>query len=79
MNEIREKLINKVAELCGASAESIKDETDFSKDLGMKSATMVVLIAYLEDELDIDIDFMLFRKAATLSGSVDYLYHLCND
>jgi acyl carrier protein len=79
MDEIREKLVNKVAELCGANAKDIRDETDLSKDLGMKSATMVVLIAYLEEDLDIDIDFMLFSKAGTLGGAVEYLDHLCND
>jgi acyl carrier protein len=79
MDEIRDKLVNKAAELCGANAKEIRDETDFSKDLGMKSATMVVLIAYLEDELDVDIDFMLFSKAGTLGGIVEYLDHLCNN
>ena len=79
MEQIRTKLINKSAELCGVNAEDIQDETRLVADLGMKSATMVVIIAYLEDELDIEIDFMRFNKADTLKEKVAYLYQLCNN
>lgn len=77
--EIKSILISKVAELCGVDAAMIHEETTYAADLGMKSATMVVLIAFLEGELDVDIDFMLFRKSASIGASVDYLDRLCNE
>lgn len=78
MDEIREILVNKIAELCGVDPTSITDETEPIKDLGMKSATIVVLIAYLEDKLDVDIDFMKFRRALSIAQGVQFLDNLCN-
>lgn len=78
MEEIRKILIEKAAELCGADVDTITDTTDLTNELGMTSATMVVMISALEEELDVDIDFMLFRKAATISGIVKYLDDLVN-
>lgn len=78
MDEIRDFLVKKVAELCGVSAESITDDTELIKDLGMKSATLVVLIAALEDEFDIDIDFMKFRRALSIKDEVKALDELIN-
>ena len=49
MEEIQQKLSAKIAELCGVEAASVTAETNLEQDLGMKSATLVVLIAYLED------------------------------
>ena len=76
--DIRETLVNKTAELCGVDASSIADDTQFIANLGMKSATMVVLIAYLEDQFDIDIDFMKFRRALTVADAVEFLDDLVN-
>ncbi len=71
-----EKLIIKTGELCGKDASELTPETNFSDDLHMKSATMVVLIAYLEDEIDVDINFMEFRRQATIKQAAEYLENL---
>lgn len=78
MEEIRSKLVAKVAELCGADPAALTDQTDLEQDLGIKSATFVVLIAYLEDEFDLDIDFMKFRRAKTIEQAVCFLAGLCD-
>lgn len=78
MDGIREKLVAKVSELCGVDSSTITDDTEFIKNLGMKSATLVVLIAYLEDEYDVDIDFMKFRRALSVEQAVAFLDSICN-
>ncbi len=78
MDEIKTFLVNKIAELCGVDPESISEDTEPIQDLGMKSATIVVLIAALEDEFDVDIDFMKFRRARTVGDSIEFLDDLVN-
>lgn len=78
MEEIRDFLVGKVSELCGVPMDSITDDTELMKDLGMKSATLVVLIAALEDQFDVDIDFMKFRRALSISDAVAFLDELVN-
>jgi acyl carrier protein len=76
MEEIMEKIIEKSAALCGKDAGEITLDTKFVADLGMKSATLVVLIAYLEDEFDVSIDFMQFRRKATVREAAEYISNL---
>lgn len=78
MEEIRDFLVGKVSELCGVPMDSITDDTELMKDLGMKSATLVVLIAALEDQFNVDIDFMKFRRALSISDAVAFLDELVN-
>ena len=78
MDEIKSFLINKVAGLCNVDPETITDETELIKDLGMKSATIVVLIADLENEYDVDIDFMKFRRALSIQDATELLDELVN-
>lgn len=78
MEEIRDFLVGKVSELCGVPKDNITDDTELIKDLGMKSATLVVLIAALEDQFDVDIDFMKFRRALSVSEAVAFLDDLVN-
>lgn len=78
MEEIREFLVAKLAELCGKDAAEISDETNPIADFDMKSGTMVVLIAALEEELDADIDFMDFRAQKTVGAMVEFLDELVN-
>jgi|WetSurMetagenome_2_1015567.scaffolds.fasta_scaffold173396_3 acyl carrier protein len=76
MEEIMEKITTKSAALCGKDAGEITPDTKFVTDLGMKSATLVVLIAYLEDEFDVSIDFMQFRRKATVREAAEYISNL---
>lgn len=78
MEEIQQKLSAKIAELCGVEAASVTAETNLEQDLGMKSATLVVLIAYLEDEFDLDIDFMKFRRMKTVGQAAQFIADLCD-
>jgi len=76
MEEIVAKMIGKTAELCGKDAGEITPDTKFAADLGMKSATMVVLIAYLEDEFDVSIEFMQFKRKTTIGEAAEYISNL---
>ena len=76
MNEVLELMIPKVAALCGKSASEITLDTKLVEDLDMKSPTIVILISYLEDELELDIDFMKFRRNLTIADAAKYVASL---
>jgi acyl carrier protein len=76
VEEIIEKITAKSAALCGRDTCELTPDTKFIADLGMKSATLVALIAYLEDEFDVSIDFMQFRRRATVREAAEYISNL---
>ena len=73
MDEVMKLMVPKIAELCGKTAAEITPDTKLMEDLGMKSPTMVILISYLEDELEVDIDFMKFRRHQTVADAASYV------
>lgn len=76
MEEVLELMVPKIAELCGKSESDINMETRLVEDLDMKSPTMVILISYLEDELEININFMQFKRNKTIREAADYVASL---
>ncbi|MBS5521958.1 MAG: acyl carrier protein [Clostridiales bacterium] len=58
-----------------------KDEADFTADttfeeLGMKSVNYSQIIAYCEDEYDVEIPFMEFRRKKTFGEAADFIEEL---
>lgn len=76
--EVVQKIIEKTARLQKIDAGALNENTNFAGDLGVKSTDLVLLIGTLEDEYDVDIDFMAFRKKATIGKAADYIVELCN-
>ena len=58
-----------------------KDYTEETKDadIGMKSGSVSSRITVLEDEFDVEIPFMQFRRKATIGESVDYVCELLDE
>lgn len=52
--------------------DSASESTAFAK-IGMKSINFSALINVLEDEYDIEINYMTFKKKATIKEAVDYV------
>ena len=58
-------------------ASELADSTDLVADLGVKSVNFVRVIAALEDEFELEIPFMEFRRKKTIGESIDYIVQLC--
>ena len=56
--------------------EELTDATELIVDLGAKSVNFVRIIAALEDELDLEIPFMEFRRKKSIGEAIDYVVKL---
>ena len=58
-----------------------KDPTEFTEDtkfvdLGIKSVQVSQITTYIEDELDIGVPYMKFRRCATFGEATDFVCEL---
>ena len=74
--EIYEKLVERAAPLFGMKQEDFSDATRF-EDCKAKSTHISQITTYLEDEFDIEIPFMSFRRQATVGEAVNYVLTEC--
>ena len=66
-------IIDKAAALFGKDKASLNENTRFTEDLAAKSVNLVQIIAVLEEEYDVAISFMEFRRAKTIGEAADYV------
>lgn len=71
--EILEKMIDKAAQLFAKNAAELSENTDFTIDLSAKSVDLVKIIAVLEDEFGLDINFMEFRRKTRFGDAAEYV------
>ena len=71
--EIMGLIIDKAASLFSKDPASLNENTDFTDDLGAKSVNLVQIIAVLEEEYDVAIDYMAFRRAKTIGAAAEYV------
>jgi acyl carrier protein len=74
-NEIINAIIERTAKLTGRDPSELDENTEFAS-LDMKSVNYSQLIVYLEDEVDVEISYMAFRKRATIGDAADYIMEL---
>jgi len=74
--EILEKLVERAAPLFGVKREDITDDKKFVEDFNAKSVHYSQITTYLEDEFDIEIPYMTFRRKQTIGEAVDYVLDL---
>jgi acyl carrier protein len=65
-----------VAATMNKTREELSDGTELIADLGVKSVNFVRIIAALEDELDLEIPFMEFRRRKTIGEAIDHVVQL---
>lgn len=75
-DEIKEKLIKRGAPLFGKKPEEITEDMKFVEDLKAKSVHYSQITTYLEDEYDVEIPYMDFRRKSTVGEAVDYVLDL---
>ena len=71
--EVREKLVGRAAQLLGKAPEEITDEMALEADLGLKSTQITQITTYLEDEFDVEVPFMNFRRQKTIGEAIDFV------
>ena len=71
--EVLAKLAERASGLFGVPAESITREKRFVEDFNAKSVQYSQITTFLEDEFDIEIPYMEFRRQATVGEAVDYV------
>jgi acyl carrier protein len=72
-DEVLALMIQKCKTLVG---EKPMDAATRFEDLGAKSVDLVKMIATLEDEFGVDINFMEFRRRKTLGEAAEYVASL---
>lgn len=53
--------------------EELTDSTELIADLGAKSVNLVRIIAALEDEFELEIPFMEFRRKKSIGEAIDFI------
>lgn len=80
MRNIKEDVIQLMKEKCAwlfhADINTLGPETDLEADLGCKSVNWVQLSSYLEDEYDVEVPYMEFRRHKTIADIADYMAEL---
>jgi len=75
--ETQKKVLAALAErasgLFGVPASEVTRNKSFADDFGIKSVQVSQITTYLEDEFDIEIPYMDFRRKETVGEAVDYI------
>ncbi|MCI1480164.1 MAG: acyl carrier protein [Eggerthellaceae bacterium] len=73
--QVMDALCTRVASLFGGEASDYTEDTTFAS-LNIKSVQYSQITTYLEDEFDIEVPFMKFRRKKTLGEAADYVVEL---
>ena len=72
-DEVIEILAKKAAAIFGVDASTLDENTRFDEDLHCKSANIVMFTAVLEDEYDVEVPYMEFKKLKTFGEAGDFI------
>ena len=72
-SEVLGKIIERAAELFKVDPGQYSAETRFVEDLKVKSVNYVQIISVLEEEFDVQIPFMEFRRKKTFGEAAEYV------
>jgi len=78
-DEILEKIIQRASELFKKDTGELNADTRFVEDLKAKSVNLVQIIAVLEDEFDVEVNFMEFRRKKTIGEAAEFVAALCGE
>jgi acyl carrier protein len=71
--EAIEVLVQKAASLFGKDPASLGAGTRFIEDLEAKSVNFVQLSAALEEQFEVEVPYMEFRKKSTFGEAADFI------
>lgn len=73
MADVKERVIDIVADQLGVSKDKITEETSFVNDLGADSLDTVELVMELEEEFDINIPDDAAEKIQTVGQAIEHI------
>jgi len=71
--DVKERVIDIVADQLGVSKDKISEETSFVNDLGADSLDTVELVMELEEEFDINIPDDAAEKIQTVGQAIEHI------
>ena len=77
-DEILEAIIARISMLIGIEADSLTEDTVMDS-LEMKSVNYSQLTTYLEDECDVEVPYMEFKRKKTIGEAADYILELVEE
>lgn len=77
--QVLDKIIEAIVDLFGKDPATLSAETKFVDDLAFKSVSYVHVIAALEDEYDVQIPFMQFRRNKTLGEAAAFVSDIVDE
>jgi len=67
------KIYEAAAKTFGCDTSNFSPLTNFGKDFNAKSINIVQIIGVLEDEYEVEIDFMKFRNTSNIEEAAEYV------
>jgi acyl carrier protein len=77
--QIIEKIVERVCEIFGKEKTEIGETTCFVEDLGAKSGNLTQITTFLEDEFEMEIPFMEFRRKKNIGEAAEYVLSLIDE
>lgn len=74
--EVIELLKKTAAKMFQVEPSTLNGDTRFLEDLNCKSVDFVRITAALEDEYDVEVPFMAFKRCDTFAAAADYIADL---
>lgn len=76
--EVWDALTTRASQLFGKDPSEFTEDTKFA-DLGIKSVQVSQITTYLEDELDVEVPYMKFRRCVTFGEATDFVCDLLDE
>ena len=72
-NEVKEKVHRVIVQVLKVEADQIREEHNFTADLGAESVQSVELMAGFEEEFDIEMDEDEALSVQTVGSAIDFI------
>jgi acyl carrier protein len=77
--QVVKKIVERICEIFGKKESEVSETTRLVEDLGAKSGNLTQLTTFLEDEFDVEVPFMEFRRKATVGEAAEYVLSLIDE
>jgi acyl carrier protein len=75
-DQVRSTMYSAISAAMNKPVDELTDSAELIADLGAKSVNFVRIISVLEDDFDLEIPFMEFRRKKTIGEAIDYVVRL---
>lgn len=76
--KVLEKIIERACSIWNAEPSVLSEETVFA-DMNPKSAHYSQMTTFLEDEFDVEVPYMNFKRCRTFGEAADYIVELLEE